>query len=1216
MRDSYTDEEMNMLEELQNKPSLTDEEMGQLESLMGDAPSTKTEDPKVAELLSKDSLTDEEMSILEASDISKEEEVANEGGFLPPQLQDTTFSSSDIATTKSDVKHATEFIEGVRIGAREQLDPFHIVSDKTSKEDEQAAAGARGAIGRVVGNFGVDMAITAITGTVAAAAAGAVAGSVIPIAGTAVGAVLAGVTFASVSASSILYRAFGTENIESERRDEAFNYKRVALNSIVELNPALKYVGKGAKISKAVVQSGLSVSQAAAYDADTSGIVAAGVLGLGMGYVTKGHVTTQSIIKAAKNPKEIIDMLNINHTVSLSKSLEVAQPISHVEQVGALTNKHQKFINIYLDNAIEEGRVVNKAIGTPKHFTYKVNEAGEDVISGFQPVGDLTSMSMSQYAKANGLRLESVDMGKRVTAVSRSNGVIFVSNRAEELIAKPQSLGIDKMRKKIEAQVQGYYKDYIDYIKANGKMSTEEAMSQYNKLGKERQEFLWASFVSQNVRKDAITKATRSMGSSELGTSSDLSKISTYFGDGLLEARRVDVISKGTTNFEPVINELVKAETKASMDLAVWLETWTKLSTKLKKTNNYENAFDILDKPHNYGATTAEIKEVQAYLKQFGEYVKMNGFEINDIKNYIHYTQRKDLSLAKNFNRNVSILENMPAGTDEYNIAAREVKNVMAGEFGIKIDDDMEFMSVLKGSKKLPDYMNKGKYFDVAELKEYGNRLFDGRGDIKTRAGGNADLASGMKERSGMNEGYVETDLDTVMKTYLSDMVNTIHNSIPQQKWLAELKVLKTLNRETSGNFAKAQEWAEWMLSASLKGVDPNRTMKNMTSGVKVKLKKSFSYILDDVTKENKMSTRVLEAVTDLPDMLADMSSSIYSMNLGGVYIYKSLRNMLQPLTMTAPEMSKGTYGFKLLGSQIGNTAKNYKTLKAEMATKGLLNTNQDKLMGYLKENTAKNAAITTRFNNKMMALFTKTEEMNRVHVYNMCKQMSRDVIVNGNKDAFEAIMRRSPSFKLQASKLIDANDIEGLGDVLAQDVLGHSMFHYSKLTQSKFQQQFGTLTSMFTKWPTMTIGKATQLYQDKEWQQLSMQFLLIPALLAGSRELLDKAEITDSPRTEIILGRGKADWASAAALSSALSIQTPVLVDGLSKALEGVSDITEFEPRKGIKKIAGAIANTTGAGGFERQINLLWQTATGEPLFDGRLKADKDDPFQDPFED
>lgn len=1195
MRNSYTDEEMERVEILSSKTELTDDEMSELEVLSAE-PSQEKKSSSKLDLFMKtrksedlpDELTDDEMDIVES--VLQEKDVEDQQGKSGVSSGMPSFlNEDDLVTTKQDVERASSFAEGFKVGAKEQLDPFHLVSERTTEEEEERLAKLPATVGRIAGNMGVDLAMTAASGAIA----GGALGSVVPVFGTAVGALVGGVVSASLFA---MYRAFGTENVESERQDREFDITNVGVNALVELNPVLKYGGsKIAKVGKAVIQGSLNAKQASQYGAETSGTVVASMLGVTAGYFTKGNHTISGLAKA---PKEVMDFIKTKHVTSLAKAMDTPQTVTSINALNNLVTEHANNINEYLDQAVSAGRMVNKNI-----------EAGSELIidakgklTGFKMVGDVKDVGIEKFAADNGLAIELIDMGTKSGSISvgLNNGVLRLSHKWKSIT---DPLIEVKLRANVERQVKRHYNNFTDHLKSGNKLTTDRALSDYSKLDLEQRQMLWADYIGQETRKNAIVKSIRTGLSMDIGSEGDASKFGAYMSDGLLEARKVDRVTRGSTNFESTINELIIGENKSNIALASWLKEWDAISKKLKETKHYDLAFDYLDTPTNFGSVPAEAKRAAAFLDDFRAYVKDNGFDIGEIENYVPYVRRSPTSLGNEFTKNVSIIEKLNPESEEFAKAMREVKDVMSYEFGISLDENLMGITT-KGAKTLPVGSNATKQFSFKELRDYGKKLFDG-GSVTDRAKGNIDLASGMKTRGVKIEGFVETDIDTVMKAYLTDMVHTIHMSKPERRFFNEVNVLKTLNTEVKGKFTNALDWSQFMLSASLKGINPNKTLRNATSGVSRLMKKNMAEYINDVDTP-KGKANLASAVSDIPDLLSVMSSSIYSWNLGGINVYKAIRNLAQSVTFGSPEL--GTYGITKVGGLVKDSLKNYKSLKREMQDKGLFNPDQGRLISYLQEGTAKGAYNkVSKFNEKMMSLFTLAEEANRVHMYNVAKHLAQDIL-QGDRNAYKTLMNRGTGIKMQAKGLIDNQDVDGLTTLLGADIIGHTMFHYSKITQSQFQQQFGTLTSMFAKFPTMSIGKAAQLTQEGKKAQLLIQYLAMPTLLLGVGFTAKESGILDNKRTQFLHGKSISDITSAGALSSVLTIEPSAIISGIGDFTSGLRDVTNLEIGKGVKGMSSSVLNVTGSSGAVRQAKMLWQLITGEdPLGSPADSEDKD---------
>ena len=137
------------------------------------------------------------------------------------------------------------------------------------------------------------------------------------------------------------------------------------------------------------------------------------------------------------------------------------------------------------------------------------------------------------------------------------------------------------------------------------------------------------------------------------------------------------------------------------------------------------------------------------------------------------------------------------------------------------------------------------------------------------------------------------------------------------------------------------------------------------------------------------------------------------------------------------------------------------------------------------------------------------------------------------------------------------------LEDIIGRWLIRKTQFNYGRAGLSEFGQDFGRIASMFMKW-TQVIGSdvATMAQYNKGMQKLTeparkylTPLVLFGMLGAGLREL----EVSDNPRTKLLIGRSLINHAPASAMF--LTGPPPVLntafkLSGAAKeALQGELD-------------------------------------------------------------
>jgi hypothetical protein len=111
-------------------------------------------------------------------------------------------------------------------------------------------------------------------------------------------------------------------------------------------------------------------------------------------------------------------------------------------------------------------------------------------------------------------------------------------------------------------------------------------------------------------------------------------------------------------------------------------------------------------------------------------------------------------------------------------------------------------------------------------------------------------------------------------------------------------------------------------------------------------------------------------------------------------------------------------------------------------------------------------------FGNWGMALFEKTDVINRVITLNAAEQVTEHLLL-GNKQALNFVQNSaSPSFTRMTMKALAAGDEKQVANLVETYLIGKTQFSYNRLTLSEFGRYCGPLFSTFTRWPSAIAGE------------------------------------------------------------------------------------------------------------------------------------------------
>lgn len=288
-----------------------------------------------------------------------------------------------------------------------------------------------------------------------------------------------------------------------------------------------------------------------------------------------------------------------------------------------------------------------------------------------------------------------------------------------------------------------------------------------------------------------------------------------------------------------------------------------------------------------------------------------------------------------------------------------------------------------------------------------------------------------------------------------------------------------------------------------------------------------------DKTKD-PIKKAMYNGISYIPSFLSTAGRQVYA-NYLGLNPKSVLQNIASPWIMTVGELGP-SYTTKLYLESMLDIVKAKKSginIEKFLADKGFLPPQwKGELLDAMKESSRRSAVgdagrvALEKYENLMLGLFNKSEQLARFVNYSMGRRIARDMVKNPE---IRAKMMRSmdPAYQRTAKKALEEKNYKKLEENVATYLNAQNMFNYDRANMSAFGRQMGPMFSVFSKWPTTIVGRIIQETADKGMMAGGYrvgQTLLAPYLGLAMADLISKPENNDLYNR--VVGRGGLkDW-------------------------------------------------------------------------------------------
>jgi hypothetical protein len=389
-----------------------------------------------------------------------------------------------------------------------------------------------------------------------------------------------------------------------------------------------------------------------------------------------------------------------------------------------------------------------------------------------------------------------------------------------------------------------------------------------------------------------------------------------------------------------------------------------------------------------------------------------------------------------------------------------------------------------------------------------------------------------------------EKDIYKILDRYSQDMLSSIYQREP----LSELKSYARLIGSRGG--LSEAKYIENIVEDTLgvrKGTAAHfmRDIKGQVARVmNPKIEKALAE--GDDTKAFVYST--LKEMVDIPSFLA---SQIYP-NVLGWRAVPILTNALGGIARQVPELG-GTYGATTYIRGLVWAKQNYAQAAQELVQKGYVpgdwnRLGQKALSDGLRASGLANIPLSAleKLNKIGMALYTKSEELNRISILGTSKMMAYDIARNSSR-AQESLKKFPSSVQRAVSRAGSQEEIE---NILMTHLNSTIAFNYNRPALYEYGRTLGPMFSTFAKWPTAIAGEIITEYRTKPMGAATKRVAeryAAPLMAFAAVDYMMQDRVEDSERLQKLVG--KSGITKAAPITAATGfvrgdIFTPPVVD------------------------------------------------------------------------
>lgn len=598
------------------------------------------------------------------------------------------------------------------------------------------------------------------------------------------------------------------------------------------------------------------------------------------------------------------------------------------------------------------------------------------------------------------------------------------------------------------------------------------------KARQEAQENLWKTYKTYEVQMDTARQLqvdnARALGDGK-ELAEQVNAFSKWYKDAYFIAEGYD--QRMGTNLQGAIDEVSKAEAMFSNVANVYYTKFRaaqkatkKLGLDNKTVTKYLELKDPSKVPTKYQKAIGQWRDVYNELHTD---IGGNGFNIGYLQGYAgKKSTLKGADLAYAVHRKVDELA-------EDAIASKKR--------WVDLDETDEEMNFLKDLAV--------RYLDVEPDELRFSHLRQLPKAITTAAVRESDVAvptSLFTRRGGIPEFARERDAGRLAVQYLNSNLRSVYMDQGLKQIRAYQKQAEILGQNHTSDWLKAyitqQTGGKQGAAAVFQVINQGMRLAGK------RWQESDSYFTRTGGKATEMAG----------DWLAWTNSLVYPAFLGA-NLQASLRNMTQPLMVTAPTLG-GAFGYKTVTGGAIDTlnlirqGKLFQEIK-DLRARGIIGQTTRHDVMVQPDDLAHGARrYVDRINDGLMAAYSWTDELNRVVTFKSAQRWVKS-LAEGDEAAVKALKELSAGRKTQLR--VESPDLlnpavlqkseearEELTTALADWMITRTQFQYGPTQQAHFARMGGPLFSMFTKWPSMIGSDITHTLANKPLKESATKLM------------------------------------------------------------------------------------------------------------------------------
>jgi hypothetical protein len=424
-----------------------------------------------------------------------------------------------------------------------------------------------------------------------------------------------------------------------------------------------------------------------------------------------------------------------------------------------------------------------------------------------------------------------------------------------------------------------------------------------------------------------------------------------------------------------------------------------------------------------------------------------------------------------------------------------------------------------------------------------------------------------------------EKDIYKVLDRYSQDMLSNLY----QRKELAELNSIARILKTKGGN-SEAQ-YIENIVEDTL-GVRKG-TVAHFMRDVKGQVARTLNPKIEKAMQEgNDTAAFIYTTMKEMVDLPSFLSNQIYP-NLLGWRVVPVLTNALGGLARAAPELG-GAYGYTNYMRGLVWSRQNWSAGLKELTDKGYVpgqwsRSGQKALADGIRASGLVNIPMEAmeKLNRVGMALYTKSEELNRVSLLGMSKMMAHD-LATGSAGAQKSLARFPSSVQRAVARAKNQSEVE---DVLMRHMNSTIAFNYNRPSLYEFGRTLGPMFATFAKWPTAIAGEIISEYRTKPMSAATRRVAeryAAPLLAFAAVDYMLADRLEEDERLQKIVGKSGITKAAPITSIGAFTrgdIFTPPAIDTIMQDI--ITPVTKAEGVAVAKGLDRAVFTYAPGAGF-----------------------------------